>query len=447
MLKPLRHLRRRLTLWYAGTFGAILVLLGGGLFITIRHQFARRAARELAEDAETVVQRAQAAPAPLADSTAIRGVPGGRRSRATYLFDGTGTPIAPAAADDWIRAAAASAARRGTADVEHDGPHDTTLRLHAERYTLPDGRVRVTALLDRTVELEDRYASLLVAFSGAAAAGLLLVAGGGWILVRQASAPVERSIEQQRRFVADAAHELRTPVTVLRSRTEVALQQARAPEYYRDALRAIESETAHLGRIVEALFTLARADAGESPPPFTRVFLDDVAVDAARSAAVLGREKGVQVDVEEFDETPVDGDPTLLRQLAMLLLDNAVKFTPPGGAVTVRVGAHEGRAVLVVADTGVGIAPEHLPHLYDRFFRVDAARERSVSRADASGGAGLGLSIARWIVDIHHGTIEITSAPGVGTTATVRFPAAGALHREGPPHEDRARRGVAGAEG
>lgn len=430
MLTPLRHLRLRLTLWYAGTFGAILILLGGGLFVTIRHQFARRAVRELAEDTGTLIRRLRATPSIGFDSTTLRVASGVRRSRRTMLFDATGTPLVPAVAEAWIADAARRAARDSVVNVERDGPHGTTLRLRAERFALSDGSERIAVLVDRTVELEDRYAGLLVAFGGAAVASLLLVAIGGWILVRQSSAPVERALEQQRRFVADAAHELRTPVTVLRNRADVALQQERSPAAYRDALAVVASESEHLAHIVEALFTLARADAGESPPPFSRVFLDDIAVDAARSAAVLGRARGVAVDVTEYEEAPVEGDPTLLRQLAMVLLDNAVKFTPAGGRVTVRVHAPDGRAELVVADTGIGIAAEDLPHVYDRFFRVDVARDRRDSKGGMSGGAGLGLSIAQWILKLHRGTMRMTSTPGHGTTATVWLPRAGTVPTE-----------------
>lgn len=430
MLTPLRHLRLRLTLWYAGTFGAILILLGGGLFVTIRHQFARRAVRELAEDTGTLIRRVRATPSIRLDSATLRVAGGVRRSRRTMLFDTAGTPLVPAATQAWIADAARRAAHDSVVNVERDGPHGTTLRLRAERFALADGSERVAVLVDRTVELEDRYAGLLVAFGGAAVASLLLVAVGGWILVRQSSAPVERALEQQRRFVADAAHELRTPVTVLRNRAEVALQQDRSPAAYRDALAVVARESGHLAHIVEALFTLARADAGETPPRFSRVFLDDIAVDAARSAAVLGRTRGVAVEVTEYEEAPVSGDPTLLRQLAMVLLDNAVKFTPAGGRVTVRVHATDGRAELVVADTGIGIAAEDLPHVYDRFFRVDAARSRRDSKDGMSGGAGLGLSIAQWILKLHRGTIRMTSEPGRSTTVTVWLPHAAAVSPE-----------------
>jgi signal transduction histidine kinase len=274
------------------------------------------------------------------------------------------------------------------------------------------------------VELEDRYASLIATFGAAAAAALLLVVAGGSFLVRKSTAPVERTIEHMRRFMADAAHELRTPLTVLRSRAEVALLQAREPEEYQEALRGIEREAHRLGSIVEDLLTLARADAGERPLARERVYLDDLTLDAAGAARVVAQAKGVSLELDEFDEALVEGDPTLLRQLVMILLDNAVKFTGRGGRVRVRVGAPSERPTLVVEDTGVGIAPDQLPHVFERFYRGDPARSRSANGHGAD-GAGLGLSIAKWIADTHHAEIALASEPGAGTRVSVRFAAAG----------------------
>jgi len=222
-----------------------------------------------------------------------------------------------------------------------------------------------------------------------------------------------------RRFMADAAHELRTPLTVLRGRAEIALQQSRAASEYEDALRGIETEAKRLGTIVEDLLILARADAGERPIARERVFLDDLTLDAAGTARVVAQAKGVQLDVGDFEEAPVEGDPTLLRQLVMILLDNAVKFTATGGHVRVSVNAPEQRPQLVVEDSGVGIAADQLPHVFERFYRGDPARTRA--NGNGADGAGLGLSIAKWIADVHHAEIVVSSEPGHGTKVTVLF--------------------------
>jgi signal transduction histidine kinase len=299
------------------------------------------------------------------------------------------------------------------------------VRLHAARFALPGGRgapLVAVAVADR-VELEDRYAALIAAFGGATVVAVVLVAGGGWLLVRKSTEPVERTIDHMRRFMADAAHELRTPLAVLRGRAEIALQQPRDGAAYVDALRGIEGESRRLGRIVEDLLTLARADAGERPVERARVYLDDVTADAAGAAGALAAGRGVTLTMAEYEEAVVEGDAALLRQLVMILLDNAVKFTPAGGEVRVRVGAPAGRATLVVEDTGVGIGADQLPHVFERFWRGDPARTRGAAGGSGSpDGAGLGLAIARWIADAHGAAIDLASEPGRGTRVVVAFP-------------------------
>jgi two-component system, OmpR family, sensor kinase len=251
----------------------------------------------------------------------------------------------------------------------------------------------------------------------------VLVAVGGWMLARKSIAPVERNVEHMRRFMADAAHELRTPVTAVRSRAEVTLQRTRSPQEYIASLRAIERETERLGGIVEDLLMLARADAGERPIQRERVFLDDLTLDAAESARTIADRKGVRLEVDDFEEAPVNGDPTLLRQLVLILLDNAIKFTEAGGIVRIGVRVIGAIAALNVSDSGAGIAGEHIPHVFERFYRGDPARQRASANDIGSEGVGLGLSIAQWIVDQHGGTIQIDSTRGHGTTVVVQFPA------------------------
>jgi signal transduction histidine kinase len=265
------------------------------------------------------------------------------------------------------------------------------------------------------VELEDRYTDLITAFAGVAFAALVLVAAGGFLLVRKSTQPIERSILFMRRFMADAAHELRTPITVLRTRAEVALQQPRDGADYVSALEGIEAESRRLGGIVDSLLVLARADAGERPLERQRLFLDDVAIDAVGAASVVGRQKGVDVTVEEFEEAAVVGDAALIRQLVMILLDNAVKFTDAGGIVRVRVSMLNGAPTFSIEDTGIGIKPEDLARVFQRFFRGETARGRT-------DGAGLGLSIASWIAREHGADISLSSEPGKGTTVVVTFP-------------------------
>jgi signal transduction histidine kinase len=238
-------------------------------------------------------------------------------------------------------------------------------------------------------------------------------------------------MERMRRFMADAAHELRTPITVLRSRADVTLQQPREPAELVSAVKSMNAEARRLGRIVDDLMTLARADAGERTLTLARTSLDDIALDAADAARAMADAKTVSLVMKDFDEAWVDGDPVALHQLVMILLDNAVKFTPAGSTVTVGVGMRSGSPLVTVSDTGVGISTADLPLIFDRFYRGDPARTRTGAPLDQNGGAGLGLSIAKWIAEAHGATITAESTGGSGATFTVTFPAASGELRSG----------------
>ncbi|MEA2705858.1 MAG: two-component system, OmpR family, sensor kinase [Gemmatimonadaceae bacterium] len=419
-IQRLVRLRLRLTFWYVATFGLIILLLGAGLFAVIRYQLSQQldsslhsATQELVRAARIREVEAAGARGRVIDAVDELNIP----DRTLYLLDPRGNPVKPDSAADWIRIAARDAAASGQITLERDVPHEETLRLHALRFRLASGQTLVAVAVADQIELEDRYADLIAAFAAAASAALVLVAAGGFLLVRKSTAPIERSMIFMRRFMADAAHELRTPITVLRTRVEVALQQPRESDHYVAALQGVEAEARRLGGIVDSLLVLARADSGDRQVERERFFLDDVAIDAAGAERLVARQKGVEVTVEEFEEAPIVGDPALIRQLIMILLDNAVKFTDRGGEVRVRVSLHEGVPTFVVQDTGIGINSADLSRVFQRFFRGDTAR----SRTD---GAGLGLSIARWIAREHGAEISLTSELGQGTRVVVTFPSA-----------------------
>ncbi|MFI5256940.1 MAG: sensor histidine kinase [Gemmatimonadales bacterium] len=418
-LNPLTRLRRRLTAWYAATFGLILVLLGGALYGVIHAQIEQQlqdslqdATQELGAAARIREMESRSARGQVVDAVDELHIP----DRTLYLLDSAGVEIRPATAPPWIRAAARRAAAAGSFDDEQEAADERTLSLHAERFQLASGRTLVAVAVADTVELSDRFAKLIAAFGAVALAAVVLVLAGGWFLVRKSTDPIERSMIYTRRFMADAAHELRTPIAVLRTKSEVALQAPRSEESYVTTLRGMEHEAERLGRVVDDLLTLARADAGERNVARERFFLDDVVLDAAFSLRTLAQAAHVSLQVDEFEETPVVGDAALVRELVVVLLDNAVKFTPSGGAVRVRVRAQP-HPTLTVEDSGIGIPAEQLPHVFERFYRGDVARPRS-------GGAGLGLSIARWIASVHDAALSIESPTGQGTRAVVVFPRA-----------------------
>ena len=420
-MQPLARLRLQLTAWYAGVFTLVLVLLGAGLFLTIRHQMSRHVDKSLSAAAAALEQAARireteraSARGAVVDAVDELHIP----DRSLYLLDEDERPIKPAEAPAWVLEATHQAVRSKHGYRNLEAPDGRELRIYAGRFTGTTGTPYIAAVVADRLELEDEYTSLIETFAAAALAALLLVAGGGYLLIRKSTAPVERSMNQMRRFMADAAHELRTPITILRTRAEVALEQDR--EAARDAgtLRAVEREAARLGEIVRNLLTLARADAGERPIARQPLYLDDAASQAVEAVRTLAEQKRVQVEVGAFDEARITGDPALVRQLLVIVLDNAVKFTPAGGHVRLDVTTQDGRATVVVVDTGVGIPAEQLPHVFERFYRGDPARRE----AD---GTGLGLAIARWIADAHDGRIEIGSTPGTGTRVTVSFPVVG----------------------
>jgi two-component system heavy metal sensor histidine kinase CusS len=224
---------------------------------------------------------------------------------------------------------------------------------------------------------------------------------------------LERSFAEIRRFTADASHELRTPLTVLRTEVEVALSKSLSVADHQHQLGSILEELVRMSRLTDQLLALSRRDAGVEQlhaVPLDLHFVVAGVVDAMRP---LAEAKGVVLRMYGAAPLQVAGDEGRLRQVFINLLDNALKFTSQGGKVTVRLEQRNGYSVVFVEDTGMGIAAEHLPRVFDRFYRVEKARSRS------EGGTGLGLSIARSIVTAHGGSIDLASAPGQGTTCTV----------------------------
>ena len=230
---------------------------------------------------------------------------------------------------------------------------------------------------------------------------------------------LETSFEQLRRFTSDASHELRTPLTAIRSVGEVGLQRGGTTADYREVIGSMLEEVNRLTRMVESLLTLSRADAGTVQLQRAPISLLAVARDAAGLLDVLADEKRQRLSVEGDASLAVNGDRMFLRQAALNLIDNAIKYSPAGANISVRVRRHADQAVFEVADDGPGIAAEHRSHIFDRFYRVDKARSRE------TGGAGLGLAITRWAVEAHGGTIAVDSSNGdQGATFRIVLPLA-----------------------
>jgi signal transduction histidine kinase len=228
---------------------------------------------------------------------------------------------------------------------------------------------------------------------------------------------LEESFHQINRFSADASHELRTPLTVLQGELEsMARGSSSLPAEIRETIGSALEETQRLTKIVENLLAISRLEAGEARKQRERLDFAELARSTADQMRLLAEEKHIHLDCNGAESVEVDADPTRLKQVVVNLLDNAIKYTPEGGNVSISVTQRDGRAVLEVADTGLGISADDLPHVFERFYRADKARSRQM------GGTGLGLSIVRSICVAHGGQVTVSSTETRGSVFRVELP-------------------------
>jgi signal transduction histidine kinase len=417
--RALRRLRLRVTAWYIGTFALVLATLGGLLFAALARAVSiemdtslRAATREIASAADRREQERAGTGASAIDAIQELRIP----EIDLYLFDREGRALLQPIADTMVSALARKASASGSATGSWDAPEDRTLQAYAERFTTRSGTQYVAAAAVNRDAIDDQYSMLLGLAGVLGALGIALVATGGWFLAGKSVEPVERSMIQMRQFMADAAHELRTPVAIIRSRVDVSLEQARDAAAYERTLAELREEAERLATLVDDLFTLARADAEDRAFSPVSVQLDEVVLGAVSTAGWIAARRDIVLTVEDADEALIRGDAQLLRQLVLILLDNAIKFSEPRGVVTIVVRSSADGASLIVEDHGTGIAELDIPRVFDRFYRAESVR-------GATAGAGLGLAIAKWIADLHGARILIDPVTDGGTRVTVHFPA------------------------
>ena len=457
-----RSIRWRLTAWYSGVLAVTFLVAASGVWLSIRnsihetvdedlrarwkfvleslaHQSEKQSfeplARELAEQAEMAPAEVRYR---IADSTGH------------WLYASAGTENWASSAPDPRRLPA----RGGTA-ILGTGRHPFRVLSAA----VPGGLVQIGMPLHEYYEMLDHFTwSALLA----SPALLLLAALGGYWMSRRALTPVdqittaaaeieaqnlsrrlrlsgtgdeldrlsetlnsmfgrlETSFRRMAQFTADASHELRTPVAIVRTTVEVTRARPRTPEQYKEALDRILGESERMTALIEDLMALARADAEVDCVALEPIDLADVLREQCANVHVLADSAGVRLSSNLPDRCELPGETMMLGRLFLVLLDNAIRYTPAGGEVSVSLDLDRANhvAIGIVRDTGIGIAPEDLPHVFERFYR--AAKDRSRQ----SGGTGLGLSIAHWIAQRHGGGILVQSTVGIGSTFYVRLPLA-----------------------
>jgi two-component system, OmpR family, sensor kinase len=479
----LDSVRVRLTLWYSAVLALVLLALAGAMYLLLARNATRSTDSNLSELADAFLTTVDAE---LESDTSLPGlVQASREAIAEHRFrddafvvlnpdsniviTSEDSPGNDGARREFPRAIFASESfRRFVQDAERGRHAFGNVRGGRDGYR---GVVRGFAVGSNEFTLvvlqslhrqQEMFQGIVRMFAIVIPLAVILATAGGYFLAKKSLAPVvamstqagqisasnlherlkirnesdelghlaksfnellsrlDSSFEQQHRFMADASHELRTPVAILRGEAEVSLSRdVRPPEEYRESLAIIGSEAGRLSQIVEDLFTLARADAGQHPLVKREFYLDELVAEAVHSARALALDKEIALVCESCEECPFFGDEELLRRMVMNLISNAIKYTPRGGNASVACRAAGDCYELTVADSGHGIAIELQGRVFDRFFRVDTAR----SRSDGDhGGAGLGLSIARWIAEAHRGSLELTRSDANGSVFSAFLP-------------------------
>ena len=458
--------RVRISLWYTGILALLLLSFSAGVYVVLWRNFMERADSVLRSVSSAVVsilgkELSENGLDDLAARDTVKALNFPENS--IVIIDGAGDVLAdrPFGSHRQFDWKGFQGLATGETRIENHASSagGDPLRVAITHVSLPPMDRQYTILVSRSLtpllgELAADRRILVIAVP----LGALLAGAAGWFLARKSLAPVLAMSQQahrigvenlgerlhvtnprdelgrlaatfnelltrlsgafqiQRRFMADASHELRTPISVVRTTASVILSKgSRAEEEYRNAMAVVESQARRLTRIVDDMLRLARADAGHVVLQSRLFHLDEMLLETVQAAVVLASQKEVAIEVSELSEGPFQGDEDLLRQMVMNLLDNAVKYTPPRGKIEVSLSSQNGSYAIRVADTGCGIPAAAQSHIFERFYRVEQGRS-------AASGAGLGLAIALWIAEIHSGSLELERSTPEGSVVRALLP-------------------------
>jgi heavy metal sensor kinase len=466
----IESVRARLTIFHVVVLAVLLLVVGGLIYALLaRALYARIDERLLAvmQIATTSLDNDLAEGQDITDAARSTAAELASRQQMLAIYDANGQLLAESGRDDDVEIRLPPVETIPSADTQlttitEARDDDDRHRLAMRRVALLTHNATYIVVAGGSLEPTDEELEALRDTLGyLVPMALLLVAFGGWFLANRSLAPVvsmaerarrlggddlsgrlpvanprdelgrlaeafndllgrlESSMKQQRQFMADASHELRTPITTTRTAANVALQQRhRDEDEYRHSLAVIEQQATRLSRIVDDMFTLARADAGNYPVRKDPMYLDEVVDEVVSGARIVASTKDVGIECNSARSASFVGDEELIRRMLMNLLDNAVRHSPAGAVVNVSLRTLESGYSIVVTDQGPGIPSEHQPLIFERFYRVDASR----ARVNRDGGAGLGLALARWVAHLHGGTVTLTSSSNTGSTFTVALP-------------------------